>query len=157
MSSKIVASIDKALYIFDSDEIQFNLNPNKIIPSNDPYVYQFSVSNYNSSKNSDVDLYYHLSVRTTTNLPITIELYRNEDYTAQGATNIFSAVQDEQDEDGAWYHIYDVNQDFNMYYTNQTTDVYTMVIHFPKIYGNDETYVNSIENIEVTLESKQII
>ena len=49
MRSQLVANIDKALYIFDSDEIRFNLDPDGIIPSNDPYVYRFSVANFNEN------------------------------------------------------------------------------------------------------------
>ena len=157
MNSRLVANIDKALYIFDTDEIRFNLDPDGIIPSNEPYTYRFSVANFNESNTSDVDLSYHVTVRTTTNLPITIQLYRNQLPTDAGAVNLFSGSQDVQDEDDAWYHVYDVQSDFTMNYSQQTTDYYTLVINFPAVYAADTTYVNSIENIEVTLNSRQII
>ena len=157
MRSQLVANIDKALYIFDTDEIRFNLDPDGIIPSSDPYIYRFSVANFNETNLSDVDLSYHVTVRTTTNLPLTIQLYRNQLPSDSGAVNLFNGVQNVQDEDGAWYHVYDVRTDYQMLYTQQTTDYYTMVIYFPTVYAADTTYVNSIENIEVTLESQQII
>ncbi len=157
MRSQLVANIDKALYIFDSDEIRFNLDPDGIIPSNDPYVYRFSVANFNENNVSDVDLTYHVKVRTTTNLPITIQMFRNQLPSDAGAVNLLGGSQDVQDEDGAWYHVYDINADYQMLYTQQVTDYYTLVIHFPAIYGADMTYVNSIENIEVSLESKQMV
>ena len=151
MRSQLVANIDKALYIFDTDEIRFNLDPDGIIPSSDPYIYRFSVANFNETNLSDVDLSYHVTVRTTTNLPLTIQLYRNQLPSDSGAVNLFNGVQNVQDEDGAWYHVYDVRTDYQMLYTQQTTDYYTMVIYFPTVYAADTTYVNSIENIEVTL------
>lgn len=157
MRSQLVANIDKALYIFDTDEIRFNLDPDGIIPSSDPYIYRFSVANFNETNLSDVDLSYHVTVRTTTNLPLTIQLYRNQLPSDSGAVNLLNGVQNVQDEDGAWYHVYDVRTDYQMLYTQQTTDYYTMVIYFPSVYATDTTYVNSIENIEVTLESQQII
>lgn len=157
LSSRLVANIDKALYIFEADQTTFNLDPNGIIPSSEPYTYRFSVANFTESKNSDVDLQYNVRVRTTTNLPITIQLYRNELPTDSGATNLLTGCQNVQDEDGAWYHVYDVNDEYQMLYTNEVTDYYTLVIRFPQVYASDTTYVNAIENIEITLESEQII
>ena len=155
--TKLMANIDKALYIFKSDSIQFNLDSSGIIPRDEDYIYKFSVSNFNSDSNSDVDLTYNVKVRTTTNLPIQIKMYRNqlpEDTDAQdilnGATNI-------QDSDLAWYRLYNANANYEMLYETRKTDVYTMVITFPSIYADDETYANYIECIEVILESKQML
>lgn len=72
--SRVLANIDKALYIFGTDNINFNLEPEGIIPSNTPHVYKFTVSNYNDKHDSDVDLKYKISIRTTTNLPKSIGL-----------------------------------------------------------------------------------
>jgi len=157
LRSSLVSDIDKALYIFESDEIRFNLDPAGIIPSNTPYIYRFSVSNFNDEHDSDVDITYNVSVRTTTNLPITLELYRNELPTSAGAVNLLTGCQDVQDEDGAWYHVYNVNSNYSMYYADETTDYYTLVVNFPITYANDLTYVNSIENIEITLASEQMV
>ena len=156
-STRLVADIDKALYIFNSDTVTFNLDPNGIIPRNDPYTYRFSVANFTESKMSDVDLSYTVRVRTTTNLPLTIQLYRNELPTDSGAINLLSGCTNVQDEDGAWYHVYDVHDDYMMDYAHEITDYYTLVIYFPATYASDMTYVNGIENIEVTLESKQMV
>ena len=157
LQNRMVADIDKALYIFRDEDIRFNLAPNRIIPSDSPYVYNFSISNFNSEHDSDVDLSYHIAIRTTTNLPLTYRLYRNEDYRSVSATNILEQPVEEQDEDDAWYRFYDVNNEYTMYYANQTTDVYTLVVNFDSSYANDTTYANAIENIEVILNSRQII
>ncbi len=157
MNSKLVANIDKALYIFDTDQTSFNLDPDGIIPRTEPYTYRFSVSNFTESKNSDVDLSYKVIVRTTTNLPLTIQMYRNELPDAAGAVNLFTGSRDAQDEDNAWYRIYETPSEYEMYYEDETTDYYTLVIYFPAQYAADTTYVNSIENIEITLESKQMV
>ena len=157
IQAKINANIDKALYIFESEKLDFNLDPEGIIPSDDDYVYRFSVSNYNASKQSDVDLSYTLKVRTTTNLPIEIKIYRNELPTASGATNLFNGVVTAQDEDGAWYRIYNTNQEYQLLYENRTTDIYTLVVKFPTSYKSNTDYANYLESIEVILESKQII
>lgn len=155
--TKINANISKALYIFEDEKLSFNLEPDGIVPSNDPYVYKFSVSNFNASHDSDVDLEYTISMKTTTNLPITIKMYRNELHTAAGATNIFGGAQTKRDSDNTWYRVYTTNQQYTMNYANHVTDIYTIVIDFPASYASNTTYANSIESIEITLESKQII
>lgn len=157
MNGRLMANIDKALYLFGSDSIQFNLEPEGIVPSDDPYVYRFSVANFTESKDSDVDISYSIRVRTTTNLPITVEMYRNELYNSPGAVNIFDGCLDVQDADGAWYHVYNVSDEFEMLYTQRKTDVYSLVIRFPSAYASDTTYANAVENIEVTLKSKQMV
>lgn len=157
MQAKLVTNIDKALYIFEAGEVSFNLEPAGIIPREEDYIYRFSVANYNSSNNSDVDLTYRVRLRTTTNLPISLKLYRNELPTDSGATNILGIGDNVQDEDGAWYRVFDINSDYEMLYSNQTTDYYTLVINFPLSAGSDTTYANAIENIEVSLKSKQEI
>lgn len=155
--AKINANIDKALYIFEDDKLDFNLEPEGIVPSDDAYVYKFSVSNFTTGKHSDVDISYRVKVRTTTNLPITVSIYRNELYDSSGATNLFQSSVLEQDEDDAWYRIYEINQDFEMDYEDDVTDIYSLVIHFPTAYASNITYADCLESIEVFLDSKQII
>ena len=155
-STKINANIQKALYIFGTDQQSFNLEPDGIVPSSSPYVYKFSISNFNDEHDTDVDISYDLSIRTTTNLPITIKLYRNELYDSSGATNLCSGATNLQDSDGAWYKLYKCPDNYEMYYKNKTTDVYTMVINFPQEYSKDLTYENDIESIEVNIKSRQM-
>ena len=155
--AKINANIDKALYIFEGEKLAFNLEPTGIVPTDDPYVYRFSVSNFTASKQSDVDITYKVKVRTTTNLPLTVKLYRNELYTAPGATNIFGGAVTQRDEDNAWYRLYETVNSYAMNYTDRVTDVYTLVIGFPQTNKNNPLYANYIENIQVILDSQQVI
>jgi hypothetical protein len=156
-TAKLRADIDKAIYIFEEEKLSFNIDENKIIPSNDPYTYVFSVQNYNTSQTSDVDLTYNINIRSTTNLPLEIKLYRNENYNASGATNIIGSPTLRRDADGAWYRLYTESDDYPMNYNSNTKDIFTLVINFPKAYSIDTTYVDITENIEVIINSKQTI
>ena len=152
--AKIYSNIDKALYIFEDEKLTFNLESTGIIPRDDPYIYKFSVSNYNSSKDSDVDISYKVSIRTTTNLPLQLKLYRNELYNSETSVNLLNGASSMQDEDGAWYKIYQVSDDFEFLYTSRTTDIFTLVVVFPSGYSENPIYADYIENIEITLDSK---
>lgn len=158
-NAELNVSIDEALYIFGDEKMSFNIDSSKIVPSNTPYTYTFSVSNFNSTKTADVDLLYTVQVISTTNLPITMELYKNETYSQNSTSihNIIGTLNIVQDEDGAWYREYDKSDEFEMLYTNNSTDVYTLVVKFPASYSSDDTYADAIENIEIRLESKQEI
>lgn len=152
-SLKLNANIDHALYIFAGEKMSFNIDVGKIVPSNDTYKYKFSVSNFNETKQSDINLEYMIKIRSTTNLPITLKLYRGEDLT----TNIISAIENKQDVDGAWYKVFKINDIYQMKYTERLTDIYTLEVVFPYSYAANTVYADGVENIEIILESKQIV
>ena len=62
-----------------------------------------------------------------------------------------------QDADGAWYKLYTESDDYPMSYNSNTKDIFTLVIKFPRSYAVDTTYVDITENIEVIINSKQVI
>ena len=151
--TRLRANIDKALYIFNRDKMSFNIDSSKIIPSDDPYTYKFSISNYKDEKESDFNISYTLKLKTTTNLPLSFKLYKNTDLN----NNILSDVQIKQDVDGSYYRIYTVNDEVLMEYKDKVIDVYTLSIDFPKKYADDLTYADCIEAIEVIVDSSQAV
>lgn len=155
-TAKLNANINKALYIIQEGDMEFNIDLNKIEPSNEPYIYKFSVSNFDGNKHSQVDLEYQLDLRTTTNLPLTYKLYRNENYDDPNATNLFENVQIVRDTDGAWYNLAEGKDKYEFLYTETKTDIYTLVINFPKEYKNKLDYADNIDNIEIEIKSNQI-
>ena len=120
-------------------------------------VYAGNGNKVNVDSNGQVDLTYNISVRTTTNLPITVEMYRNEIYGEDGITNMLGTAQLKQDVDGAWYRTYAPSGDFEMPLDEDITDIYTLVINFPKEYSEDVTYADNIENIEISINSQQVV
>ena len=135
--------------------MNFNIDSNGIIPSDDEFVYSFSISNYKDDLHSDIDIEYDLVITTTTNLPITLKLYRNTNYTDAGASSILSEREIKQDVDGSWYYIYKVDGTYEMKYSDDVMDYYTLVVDFPKIYSTSLIYADAIENIEVSISSRQ--
>lgn len=154
---KFSANIDKAIYLIDVGQMSFNIDSSKIMPSNTAYAYNFSVSNFNSEGVSEIDIEYDIRVVTTTNLPLSFELYKNEDYKDEGATNLLKSADIKRDSDGAWYRIYDTATMNQLLYQNKTTDIYTLVVNFPEVYNNNLEYADCIENIEIYINSRQII
>lgn len=154
--AKLNANINKALYILEEGGMNFNIDLNKIEPSDKPYIYKFSISNYKGNKHSQVDIEYKIDFKTTTNLPLTYELYRNENYDDVGAKNLFNMAKLTQDTDGAWYNTLEGKEKYIFPYVENKTDIYTLVIHFPKEYKTNTEYADNIENIEVGIKSNQV-
>ena len=155
-TAKLNANIEKAIYILKEGGMEFNIDLDKIEPSPDPYIYKFSISNFNGNKHSDVDIEYNISITTTTNLPLTYELYRNENYDDENATNLFKDMTVKQDADGAWYNYFEGKELYYFPYEEDLTDIYTLVIYFKEENKTTTDYADSIENIEVKLQSHQV-
>lgn len=149
---KLTANIDQALYVFGGEKLSFNIEPSKIVPSSTPYTYKFSVSNFDANKQSDVNIEYMIEVKTTTNLPLQLSLFRND-----APDNLLDVVSVETDVDGSWYKIYKVSDSFKMNYVDKITDIYTFQVFFPPEYSQDTVYADKIENIEIILKSAQAI
>lgn len=156
-TAKLNANIDKAIYLLEAEGLSFNIDPDKIVPSNDAYIYKFSVSNFNENKHSDIDIEYSINITTTTNLPLTYEIYRNENYDDENATNLFQNATIKQDVDGAWYNVLEGEEKYLFPYTEDMTDIYTLVIHFDESHKqNTNAYADNLESIEVEINSNQV-
>ncbi|MDD3453842.1 MAG: hypothetical protein PHN42_06190 [Bacilli bacterium] len=154
--SIINVDVNKAIYLFEEKQMSFNIDLDGIIPSDEPYIYSFSVSNYNEEQRSEVDLQYQISIITTTNLPLNYKLYRNEQYSLS-STNIISASDVVNDTDGSWYKKLTINDIYNMNYNIDKTDIYYLVVFFPKVYSDSTIYQGLVDNIQINIDSKQIL
>ena len=52
---KLKSNIDKAIYLINSTKISFDIDPDRIVPSDKPYQYKFSISNFSDNKISDIE------------------------------------------------------------------------------------------------------
>ena len=98
---------------------------------------------------------YDLTLRTTTNLPLTIELYKNQNYNANNATSIISNKETSRDEHETYFTTYKTQTSY-FGYTEEQKDTYQLVVYFPSMYKSID-YQDVIENIEIVIESKQIV
>lgn len=149
-NSNSKANVDIAFYVLNEDYQSMTLNLGKIVPSSNAYIYNFSVSNEKDGKIAEVDIEYELKIRTTTNLPLDIHLYKTENDNKQEAT---STIQ--QDEDGMYFNVLKVDKQ-TFYYSTPRTDNYTLEIYFSEKY-NQETFQDITDLIEISVNAKQII
>lgn len=153
--SSTTAEIDVAMYLLKEDYKKMTLNLGSLIPQNEEYVYTFSIGNNDGENNAEVDLIYELFIRTTTNLPLSYELYMNQKYTDSDAKNIITSNNVEKDEYGTYFRNIKT-ESVELKYTESVTNIYQLVVRFPENY-NSEDYQNIIEMLEITVDGKQII
>lgn len=153
--SDSVANIEIAKYILKEDYQTMSINLGSLLPREDPYIYTFSIENNDGENRLETNMEYNLTLRTTTNLPLTVELYKNQNYNDHNASSIISNVKTERDKYDTYFTTYKTQISY-FGYTEDQKDSYQMVVYFPSIYKSID-YQDVIENIEIIIESKQII
>lgn len=146
-----------AFYLLTADYLTQKIKLSDLTPSDNPYVYTFTVGNEKDSKTSEVDIEYILSIVTTTNLPLRYELYENSNYQDENAVNLIndSNTVIEKDEDGTYFQKFTFEKE-NLYFNNPSTNTYTLLVYFDKS-NNDAKYQDVVEGLRIIVDSKQII
>lgn len=147
--------LDTAFYILRSDYYEKEIKLDEIYPSDTVFVYKFSVSNFDGDKHLETLMDYYLKIVTTTNLPLSYELYLNQNYDDDTAKNIIVNDYIDVDNDGTYFRYLETNPErFN--FNDDITNNYQLVVKFPKTYESFE-YQNILEYVGVVIESKQVI
>ena len=154
-NASLSLDIQTAIFVVEPGEMSFNIDLEKIIPSDDPYIYTFSISNFNEEKRTDVDLEYYLEIVTTTNLPLRYKLYYNS-YDLS-TNDIITTREIKQDEDGSFYNYFKVDQKYSFTYQENQTHIYYLVIEFPTTYKDVIEYSDAIDNIQVNINTQQVL
>ena len=152
--SNSYANVDIAFYLLKEDFQTMTLNLASILPQNNAYTFEFSIGNQAGEDIAEVDIEYELTLRTTTNLPLTYELYMHQLYTDQGATNIIKENTVNLDEDGTYFRTITTEKEY-LSYKEAKTNLYQLVVHFPKNY-NQEIYQDIIELLEINVNGQQV-
>lgn len=154
-TGEIEYDIQTAFFVIEDGEYSFTMNLGNIKPSASPYVYLFTIANFNEDLTSKVDMEYNLKIITTTNLPLNYKLYRNEAY--QTGTSILSPKQTIQDTYESWYNKFTTEESYLLTHDSMTTDSYYLVVEYPLLYKNTLDYLNKIESVDIYVYANQLI
>jgi hypothetical protein len=146
-----------ALFLVDQGTYTGSIALEGLEPSDGSYKYVVKVRNYKQSLRTNVDLDYHIKFETTTNLPITVSVYRNESNEAPGATNIVATPTYRTDGD-VYYKVYDTNGTHRFHYNTNEEDYYTIVVTYSSSYKNyPELYQGKIDLLSVIVTAEQVV
>lgn len=152
--SNSYANVDIAFYLLKEDYKTMTLNLASLLPQDDAYTFEFSIGNEAGGEIAETDLEYELTLRTTTNLPLTYELYMNEYYTDEGATNIIKDNTVDYDENGTYFRTMTTDK-ITLSYKEGVTNLYQLVVYFPENY-NQEMYQDIIELLAINVNGQQV-
>lgn len=155
-SATAQANIQAAFYLLNDNYQSMNIKLGMLEPRAEEYSYTFSVSNNDNVKRTETSLEYDLKIITTTNLPLTYELYMVKD--GDDTTEKVNAITNEEispDEYGTYFRTISTNTATFGHQKNET-NIYTLVVHFPEEYRQIQ-YQDIIESIEIKVDSKQLI
>lgn len=145
--------IPHAFYVLDDTVISETISLPEIIPSNNQYLYYFSVSNFNDERRTETNLKYDLSIRTTTNIPITYDLFKG--VSIDNNTSIITSNQVVADDYGTFFRTILTSTEYFGFDSDQTNN-YVLLINFPAGYNHSD-YQNLFEMIEINIDSQQIL
>lgn len=145
-----------AFFVVEEGTYEKKLSLGKITPSKEKYVYPFTISNYNDNQTTDVAIDYTITFITTTNLPLTFEVYKNENYTNRNAINLVSNQEVYQDENQVYYNRITIDDVGSFSFNENQTDIFNLVVEFDEKYKNDPTnYSGYIDLVKVVVDAKQ--
>lgn len=143
-----------AFFIVDVGTSSGQIKLDGLVPRNEPYLYSFNVSNFDSNRRANVDLTYSIELITTTNIPLNFKLFRGNNY----EENAMDVDVTTTDENGVYYRHLVIDDINTMNYNVDTTDVYTLWVEFPKSYENyPDYYAGIIELVDIKINAEQVV
>lgn len=156
-SANVNVQSNIALFLIDQGTTSGTITLEGLEPSNNAYKYVVNVRNYKQGVRTNVDLDYHIKFETTTNVPFTVEVYRNQDNEDPGATNIVTTPTSRRDGD-VYYKVYDTVGNHRFHYNTNEQDYYTIVVKFATSYKNyPELYQGKVDLLSVIITAEQVV
>ena len=88
-------------------------------------------------------------------MPLRYKLYYNS-YDLS-TNDIITTREIKQDEDGSFYNYFKVDQKYSFTYQENQTHIYYLVIEFPTTYKDVIEYSDAIDNIQVNINTQQVL
>lgn len=144
--------VEAAYYVINTEYQTDTVKMFDLVPSNNQYVYTFSVANNKDGKRLETRLKYNLKIRATTNLPLTYELYKivnNEDI-------LFKDVDEVIPDNYGTYFRHISTEDEYFSYIYDEINYYKLIVNLSEEF-NSSQYQDIVEFMEIIISSKQLL
>ena len=150
------ANANVAFFVVDQGTYENSISIDGLTPRTEPFLYTINVYNYKGTLRTNVTLEYKIAIETTTNLPLTYSILRNETY-SNSSTNIMTNEEIRQEED-VYYKVFSNDEKYTFTHRSNQIDQYTLVVNFPEEYKNyPNDYQGKIEMISVIIDAEQVV
>ena len=152
----VSAEANVAFFVVDQGTYEHTISLTGLPPSLDAFYYDFYVANYNDQGRANVDLDYKITFETTTNLPLTYEIIRNESF-EELHHNIIDDEYDRQDEYDVFYHVFVDDDTYSFTHDSNQVDKYTIKVIFPESKKDKpDFYQGVIELFSIIIDASQV-
>lgn len=140
-----------AFYITDIGTVTESIHLSDVVPDNQTYFYNFTISNFKNNSISEVDIVYSIELISTTNLPLQYDLFEYGNN-----TNIITSSSTITDSNGVYFKKNISTNTYKFNYGTQETDTFTLAVTFPSTYKDQpNTYAGVIELIDIVVRAEQ--
>lgn len=155
-NATVSAEASVAFFVIDQGTYEGSISLTGLEPSTSPFYYTFYVRNYDDAGHrTDVNLQYDIRFETTTNLPLTYEIIRNQSFSGS-YTNLLTSFTTRQDDNNVFYKTSNNLGTFNFGFANNQTDQYTIKVNFPISYKDHPEYQGTIEIFSIIINATQV-
>ncbi len=131
-----------------------------MVPRDEPYEYEFNVSNFSATEHANVDLTYSIEIITTTNMKLDFKIFKGNDV----ITDQVDSDSITQDENDVYYRHLVINDVSTMNYASNCTDKYTLWVSYPTGAGtpsgnmyNPDTKAGVIDLVDIKISAEQVV
>ncbi len=150
------ANANVAFFVIDQGTYENTISLTGLEPRTNPFYFTFYVANYKNNKRTKVDLDYNIKFETTTNLPLSYEIIRNQSFNGT-YTNIIDSTTTRQDDDSVFYKVFTDNATYHFTHNSNQVDEYTLKVVFPASYKDyPDLYQGVIELFSIIIDASQV-
>ena len=155
--ANVSAQANVAFFVVNQGTYEQTIALSGLTPSLDPTYYTFYVTNYDAAgSRANVDIEYTIKFETTTNLPLTYEIVRNEDF-EPGYTNIIENSSLRQDEYDVFYNVFTNDDTYSFRHNRNEIDEYKLKVIFPESNKDyPDKYQGAVELFSVIIDAHQV-
>ncbi len=154
--ANVSAEASVAFFVVDQGTYEGSISLTGLEPSTQPFYYTFFVRNYDENGyRTDVNLTYDIKVETTTNLPLTYEIIRNQSFSGTH-TNLLTNWTTRQDDNDVYYKTSNILGTYSFGHAANQIDQYTIKVNFPISYKDYPEYQGSIELFSIIINATQV-
>ena len=144
------AKVKIAFSLLRVDDLHHTIKLEEILPNDQYQEYPFAVRNYDENGNRiDVNMKYTVTLRTTTNIPISYELYDGEGHAISTTNELVT------DDYGTIFNTSKTNT-YNVTYSANSSNVFVLKYKLSSAYHGEE-YAELADLIEIIVDAEQVV
>ena len=144
------AKVKIAFSLLRVDDLHHTIKLEEILPNDQYQEYPFAVRNYDENGNRiDVNMKYTVTLRTTTNIPISYELYDGEGHLISTTNELVT------DDYGTIFNTSKTNT-YNVTYSANSSNVFVLKYKLSSAYHGEE-YAELADLIEIIVDAEQVV